>query len=71
MVVAWACGANLHQWKCGGEFRGRRSAPAEDQGLIRNFLKLQVLKFHGLCQFRPNKKFKTYIDKLVGVDRLC
>ena len=26
MVVAWACGADLRQWKCGGEFRGSRSA---------------------------------------------
>ena len=33
MVVAWACGADLHPWKCGAEFRGSRSAPAEDQGL--------------------------------------
>ena len=23
--VVWACGADLRQWKCGGEFRGRRS----------------------------------------------
>ena len=33
MVVAWACGADLRPWKCGAEFRGSRSVPAEDQGL--------------------------------------
>ena len=30
--VAWSCGADLRQWKCGGEFRGRRSAPMARQG---------------------------------------
>ena len=30
--VAWACGADLLQWKYGEEFRGRRSAPKEGQG---------------------------------------
>ena len=36
--VAWSCGADLRQWKCGGEFRGSRSAPAEDQGKREAFL---------------------------------
>ena len=42
--VAWACGADVGQWKCGGEFRGRRSVPAEDQGFgIHYFLKCDTV----------------------------